>query len=239
MLGVTNVYFIWYGIWNGSSTPPILADLVQNLGGSSYFQAVTRYANAAGIAPMNAVQYSGAYFDWFSRGTSLSSTDVMLVAADAIASGNLPSDPDGVYVVLTSANVAETSGFGTAYCGWHNQIFVNGVTAKTIFVGNPARAPAQCMPQQVSPNGDSAADAMASVFVNELFDTITDPVFTAWYDRFALEAADKCAWDFGKTYRTSNGARANIQLGARDYLLQRLWNPSGKGSCTLDVNAAS
>ena len=71
----------------------------------------------------------------------------------------------------------------------------------------------------------------------KLDDTIIDPEFTGWFDRFLLEPADKCAWNFGTTYTTTNGARANVALGGRDYLLQQLWVPATRGYCTLDAGA--
>ena len=111
------------------------------------------------------------------------------------------------------------------------------VLDQVLFVGNPDRAPSQCKPQAVGPNGSSAADGMATILANELFDAIVDPNFTAWYDRFGLEPADKCAWNFGATYTATNGARANIRLGGRDYLLQQLWVPDARGYCTLGATA--
>ena len=237
MLGGTSVYFVWYGNWSGSTAPPILTDLALNLGGSAYFGAITRYRNAVGVAPSNAVQYGGSVNDAYSRGASLASYDILFSVGDAILNQSLPLDPSGIYVVFTSADVAETSGFGTAYCGFHSALSVNGNTIKVAYVGHPDRAPAQCKPQTVGPNGDAAADAMANVMVNELFDAIVDPEFRAWYDKFLLEPADKCAWNFGTKYTTTNGARANVALGGRDFLLQQQWVPGIRGYCTLDASA--
>jgi hypothetical protein len=233
MYGITSLYLIWYGNWAGSTTPSILTDLVENVGGSSYFGAVTRYANTYGVAPNNAVIYSGSVDDSYSYGAYLYWYDVGSIVGQAIIGGSLPLDPDAVYVVLPSADVEERSGFGVDYCGFHGQTNVNGVPVQVMFVGNPDRAPSQCMPQSVGPNGNAGADAMATILVNELFDTIVDPHFDAWYDRFGLEPADKCAWNFGTTYTTTNGARANVRLGSRDYLLQQLWVPDARGYCTL------
>ena len=235
MLAPKNVYFIWYGSWSGSTTPPILVDLALNLGGSAYLDAVTRYPGAVGIAPTNSVSYAGSINDSYSLGTTLTRVDPGFVVAGAVANQLLPADPDGIYVVFTSADVNETSGFGTEYCGFHSTSSSGGVTLKVVFVGHPDRAPTKCKPQAVGPNGDAAADAMANVLVNGIFNTIVDPEFTGWYDKFLLEPADKCAWSFGTTYATTNGARANVALGGRDYLLQQQWVPGNRGYCTLDA----
>ena len=237
MLAGSRVYLIWYGSWSGSTTPPILTDLVSSLGGSAYFDALRRYTNSAGVPMPNSVQYAGSLYDVYSRGASLANYDVAFIVGQAIIDDQLPLDPDGIYVVLTSADVDETSGFGTQYCGFHSTTSVNGMTMKTVFVGHPNRVPTKCKPQTIGPNGDAGADAMANVLVNEIFDAMVDPEFRAWYDKFALEPADKCAWDFGKTYKAANGARANVMLGSRDYLLQQLWVPASQGFCTLDARA--
>ena len=58
----------------------------------------------------------------------------------------------------------------------------------------------------VSPNSNPPADAMASVFAHELVEMITDPLLNAWYDRLGEENADKCAWTFEPTYRSTDGS---------------------------------
>jgi hypothetical protein len=35
---------------------------------------------------------------------------------------------------------------------------------------------------------------------------ITDPLLNAWYDRLGEENADKCAWTFEPTYRSTDGS---------------------------------
>jgi hypothetical protein len=124
--------------------------------------------------------------------------------------------PDAACVVVPSVDV-DLPGFGVDYCGFHTRTNINGIVVQVLLVGNPDRAPAQCKPQAVGPNGSSAADGMATILVNELFDAIVDPNFSAWYDRFGLEPADKCAWNFGTTYTATNGARANVRLGSETH----------------------
>jgi hypothetical protein len=75
---------------------------------------------------------------------------------------------------------------------------------------------------------------MVSLIASELFNIVTDPQGTAWYDRLGLEGADKCAWTYGTTYLAANGRPANVHLGQRDYLLQQLWVPGKNGgACGL------
>jgi hypothetical protein len=72
-----------------------------------------------------------------------------------------------------------------------------------------------------------------NVIGHETEETTTDMFGTAWYDRRGNENADKCAWTFGTTYRTGNGGVANMNLGGKDFLVQRNWVNSGGGGCYL------
>ena len=150
------------------------------------------------------------------------------------AIGTSAPDANGVYFVLTSPDVQETSGFGTQYCGWHTYGTLSGKAVKYAFVGNPLLiAPIGCGVHSPSPNGDGGADAMASVIFHELSEAVTDPQLNAWYDSRGNENADKCAWNFGTTFTTSNGARANVLLGSAYYLIQQNWVNASGGRCVL------
>jgi hypothetical protein len=134
--------------------------------------------------------------------------------------------------VLTSADVNESSGFCTQYCGWHTHASIGGQDIKYAFIGNPDRCPSACEEQTTGPNGNAGADGMASIIAHELEEAVTDPDLNAWYDRRGYENADKCAWTFGTTY-TSGGALANVKLGSRNYLIQRNWVNAGGGYCSM------
>lgn len=86
----------------------------------------------------------------------------------------------------------------------------------------------------ISPNGSPAADGMASVFTHELSEATTDPDLDAWfYKDLGGECADKCAWNFGDTYKVANTSNANVRLGNRDFLIQQNWINVNGGSCAL------
>jgi hypothetical protein len=71
---------------------------------------------------------------------------------------------------------------------------------------------------------------MATVMAHELAESATDPVLNAcqWYGAdLGQENGDKCAWQWGTTYTSANGARANVRLGPRDFLLQMNWVNAG------------
>lgn len=236
ILNTADVYYIWYGNWSGNTAKTILPQLASGIGGSPYFNINTTYYNGSGVHVSNSVHYGGSTTDNYSRGSSLSDSDIQSIVFSAITGGRLPHDPNGVYFVLTSADVNETSGFCTQYCGWHTHgtLSVYGTDIKYSFVGNGARCPSACQAQTASsPNNNPGADGMASVIAHELEESVTDPDLNAWYDRRGQENADKCAWTFGSTYTVSNGSKANMNLGGLNFLIQRNWVNAAGGYCAL------
>ena len=47
-----------------------------------------------------------------------------------------------------------------------------------------------------------------------------------------ISPADKCAWTFGKTERDDKGAKFNVIVGDRRYLIQQNWDPE-RQRCAL------
>ena len=228
----TNVYYIWYGNWSGNSAVTILSDLGNTLGGSPYFNINTTYYDGSNNHVKNSVTLSGSRNDSYSQGTSLSDAQIQTVVANAIT-GGLPKDPNAVYFVLTSADVTASSGFCTQYCGWHTHATIGGTDIKYSFVGNPDRCPSACEAQTTGPNGNAGADGMASIIAHELEEAVTDPDLNAWYDNRGYENADKCAWTFGTESTASNGAKYNVSLGSRQYLIQQNWVNASGGYCSM------
>jgi len=241
LTGPQNLYFIWYGNWAGDSgTQNILGELAATLGNTPYMQINSRYTDGSGRPASAGMVYAGGVTDsTYAHGSSLSDADIVAVISDQILSFALPQDPQGIYVVVASADVTATSGFCSSYCGQHNSALVNGGQLRYVFLGHANRCLSACAPQTLSPNGNAAADGMASTLAGELSDTVTDPALTSWYDRDGFENADKCAWTFGTTYAAANGAQANIHLGTRDFLLQRnFWPTSRGGVCVMNQTQA-
>jgi hypothetical protein len=228
VMSTPNIYLIWYGNWkqsNGSDTAAgqqIVRDFLFGLSGSNYYKTNTSYGTPSGT-----FHVAGAYTDSYSQGTRLSDSRVQSVVTHAISSG-LKKDTNGIYFVLTSSDVAETSGFCSQYCGWHTYGTISGTNnIKYAFVGNAHRCPTACAAQTIGPNGNAGVDGMVSVIAHELEETNTDPLLNAWYDRNGSEDADKCAWTFGSNQqKASNGAYYNMKLigttgSYRNFLVQR------------------
>jgi hypothetical protein len=226
VFGTPTVYVIWYGNWaqsNGTdnaSGQQIVRDFFSAIGGSPYFKINDTYIGSATAISGN-VTWSGKEANAaYSYGTVLSDANIQSIVADAINGGSLPSDTNGIYFVMTSSDVNESSGFCTQYCGWHTHGTIGGKSIAYAYIGNAARCITSCAAQSTSPNGNAGVDGMISVSAHELEEATTD-TNAGWYARSGSENGDDCAWTFGATYQTSNGSYANMKLGTRDFLIQR------------------
>lgn len=232
MTSTKNIYFIWYGTWS-SNAQSILTNLAQTEGGSSYFNINTTYTNSGGTKVSNSISYKGSTSNDYVQGKSLSDSSIKTIVSNAITSGALPKDTNGIYFVLTASDVNETSGFCTQYCGWHTSGSISGSDIKYAFIGNPARCLSSCAAQSNSPNGDAGADGAASIIAHEMEEASTDPDLNAWYDSRGEENADKCAWTFGTEHAASNGSKYNVTFGSRQYLIQQNWVNASGGYCAM------
>jgi hypothetical protein len=160
-------------------------------------------------------------------GTTLTDASVLnLVKANVGA----VADANAIYLVLSSSNINESSGFLTKYCGWHTYStkIAPGKAIKFAFIGNPNKSLANCSYQTTSsPNGNPGVDAMVSVIAHELMETVSDPQLNAWYNASGDENADICGWTFGSQQTAvGNGSYYNVTLPTRNgshrhFLLQR------------------
>jgi hypothetical protein len=220
-----------------------VADFVSNLGSSPYFQINMGYPDSAGQAPNGATIYGGAANDAYSHSATLTEADVADVVANQFRTGGLVFDPRALYVVMTSPDVTvqdSVTQFCRTCCNLHGDSVFGGSPFRYVFVGNPERCPSACAAQAQSPNGDYAADAMASWLAHALNAVVTNPTGDGWYDRYGLENSEKCEGTYGTTYTVTNqngqSALANIKLGQRHYLLQQNWVNGKKGHCAMSVS---
>jgi hypothetical protein len=239
-----NVYYIWYGNWSHSPVPPILNHFINHIGGTAYFNINTSYYDydkeGEKDPVKNRVSYGGSITDNYSRGSALTDDDVGLIIQNAATSGKLPYDLNGVYEVLTSADVIETSGFCTYYCAFHGwQTLPNGDNLIGGFIGNPDQCPSGCAIQDKlpTPNNSVAGDGMVNLIAHELSESVTDPLGTGWINYpDGSENGDLCAWTFGKTKFLPNGSFYNVKMGTRPYLIQQIWVNARGGYCALALD---
>ncbi|CAI5504602.1 unnamed protein product [Closterium sp. Naga37s-1] len=252
-----NVYHIYYGSWGAASGKDVIDSFVAALSSDSgsqgsgadasvkawwaisaaYFQ---KDANGGKKNVSSKVRLAGTVSDNYSRGKKLTDDDVLTIVKSKVGAGKpLPLDPQGIYVVLTSADVT-LGGFCSEYCGWHTQDSENSLNSplRFAFVGHHGQCPDACGVKSTSPNGKPAIDAIISTLAHELTEAATDPDTTAgWFDDEGEENADKCAWDYGST---KSGTLQNGQsyeynvvgLNGMKFLVQLNWDRV-KSTCVL------
>jgi phosphate-induced protein 1 len=241
-----NVYYIWYGDWSkDKDAQTILTDFIKHFGDSPYVNINTTYydyevgpngTNVVKDRVVTGVHYMGSTNDYYSQGVNLTDDGLGLVIQNAVADGRLPLDHNGVYFVLTSADVTETSGFCTVYCAFHG-FQPAGALGNLIgaFVGNgEAQCPSVCSAEVLqTPNNNVGADGMVNGIAHELEESVTDPLGTGWVNSDGSENEDICSGTYGKTYALPNGSYANMKLGKRQYLIQQNWVNAKGGYCAL------
>lgn len=250
--GIRNIYLIWYGCWTDNcglagdtKTMRVLADFLVSIGNTPYAQINSTYTDASGQPAASSFIYGGDVIDSsYSHGVDLKQSDILAIISDQVNNFRLPQDPNGIYVILASADIASTA---TGFCTpsappLHGQGLVNGAPVKYIFLGNPNRCPTVAGPQfsrsGPTPNNSYAGDVLVSNLAHALNGLVTNPAGNGWYDRYGLENADKCIDAlgnpaFGQTYVTANGARANVRFGSQNYLIQQNWVNDRKGRCAM------
>jgi hypothetical protein len=236
------IYIIWYGNWNGGTRPSdsqATVSLLQgflgsnSLGGSTYEAINTTYGDNTGNVSGH-LNFSGAVFDNYSHGARFGDRALKLIV-DSHVGHDLPADTGAVYLVLTSSDVKESSGFCRTYCGFHTHATLNGLDIKYAFIGNVDQCPSGCEIQATGPNspapGVGGADGMSNVITHETEEAITDPDLNAWFDSSGQEDADKCNFKFGPTQTASNGSRFNQTFGGHNWMIQMEWENSRGGGC--------
>ncbi len=112
------IYIIWYGNWTTGAKPSdslATRTLIEGflsssaLGGSSYEAINTTYGDTTGNVSGH-LNFSGSVLDNYSQGTRFGDKNLTTIVSTH-AGHDLPLDPNGVYMVLTSSDVKESSGF--------------------------------------------------------------------------------------------------------------------------------
>eukprot|EP00884_Botryococcus_braunii_P016225 jgi/Botrbrau1/3286/Bobra.174_1s0051.2 len=270
----STVYLIFYGSWDCNNvtdcpsnrhTPQLVIDFIQSINGTSWMGTASSYYSKKGAGLSNNVNWGGHTFvlkddpDGCFLGNELDDSNIFDIVTCSITAQKLktqvngrfkPIDPNGIYFVITTADVNETSGFCDFYCGWHSNAAFHKQNIRYSFVGSPLQCPKGCMQlQKSSPNNIPEADGLVSILAHELIETVSDPDGDAWYDAKGQENADKCAWNYGhikqvgNTYYNVGPWKCPPDMGASDYcindgrkwLIQTNWvNDGDKGYCAAN-----
>ena len=230
---------VWVGNWASSDVTNwnnVLGNIVTSLGSASansialpghVFNTNTLYYTSQGLTPPS-LQWVANTDITDPATTAVSNPDVATHINSFITAHPtvVPAGTSPVYIYIGANSTLLTSGFGTSYCGWHTYgtpysggLFSIPFIAIQDFTSTYNRT---CAPQTTSPNGSVSLDAMASIMVHEVDETLTDPFLSAWYDTIGAENGDKCARTYG-VMSPVGAPRYNVQLGSINYLIQQNW----------------
>ena len=239
--GNVQIIPVWVGNWDANRKAmwnTILGNLVSSLGSGSIntnnhvFKTNLGYftSNAPSLTWPTSTSATIAASGSVKNGLiQVSDVNVATYINNAIKSKVISSGAKPIYVYIGANNTRLSSGFGTAYCGWHSigTIGVSNIPYIAVqdFTSTYARS---CAAQTMSPNGDYQLDAVASILVHEIDEALTDPDLRTWYDASGAENADKCAWTFTPTFGAKKGGMANFTANGFEYLIQRNWLADNK-----------
>ena len=238
------IFNIFYGDFsgNGSQTVALTNYLAGNLGNSSWYDILSSYyriVNGKKVFVQGSLSFAGSYnlFPTWRRNSTTVATIRQNIASYIFDRGIVKPDPNTIYAVIFRGDFSVSTNAGSwliDWCGVHNGIFLtNDNNFYPIFmVGDMSSVDAElqfpCSVDLPPPNG-IAADSVANTYAHEVAEVITDPKLNLDYgwtfdpgpDRISSpwENADECAWIFTKSF---------VHLGAKNYSLQKNWQPGTK-----------
>jgi hypothetical protein len=230
----------------GSADRSLVGLVLNNLGGSPYWNINTTYYQAHGTN-LEYVNNSLGYTGYWAANIPLKSGDVVNsnamanIVENGFASGALTYDPSTLYMIFTGPGVNLGGGFspdGLSYCAWHSAYLRdNGQIVQFAAmpydadynIEHPSTHGFICTYLTKGENGDLGAEATVSAMTHEIEETTTDPVsqwgkkfFYGWTDAFGQENADKCAYTYSSSLR-KNTDYWNMTLAGKRFLIQQQW----------------
>ena len=242
---LNTIYIIYYGNFPvtgaANDTRTVLNDFFANIGGSPQFNVNTTYYDASNKHVVNALHFdpvATVYNDNYSLGKSIRDGDIATIVHNTLTAGHLPTDDNAIYFVVTAPDATARLVSG---CAWHDgsKTLIAGHAIKyssiPVYAGkqlNGCSGSVQNYKENNSPNDNLEADNALDSFMHELSEAITDPLpSSGWVTKGGAENGDLCNFNYGTTYLAPNGTHADAHIGNRDYLVQSIWQNTGKGFC--------
>ena len=239
--GSVQIIPIWVGTWSADRKAKwnsILGNLVTSLGSGGINTPNHVFNTNLGYFTSNAPTLTWPQIESSALKATGTVKNGLIQVSDAnvasyinlaISSGIVSKGAKPIYVYIGANNTRLSSGFGSAYCGWHSMGTLGAKNIPFIAIQDfTSTYQRSCSIQTASPNGDYQLDAVASILVHEIDEAITDPDLRTWYDATGAENADKCAWTFTPTFAAKQGGMANFTANGVQYLIQRNWLSDNK-----------
>jgi phosphate-induced protein 1/VCBS repeat protein len=243
MTGTPTLHVLYYGA-PSASRRAIVDDFVASVSGTPLANVLTTYADAGGAMPTGSFSVTTPAPTGRFAGDHLDVPQFQQIIANAG-----PVDESGLYVIIGDAatggiTTSSRKEFCSGPCGWHNHVSVNGKTTQFAFIGDPAHCraidttPSCQFKYPTSPNNDPDTDHMINVIWHEIAEAVSDPRGGGYQP----EVGDLCEGPFVEDttsrpaagyvqHDLDYGTNANVHVGARDYLVQPIWQNVGGGGC--------
>jgi len=242
---LNTIYVIYYGSFPDTGarndTVRILNDFFSHIGGSPAYNVNSTYTDGNGAPIPNVLAFDPAttvYNDAYSMGKAITDKDIPTIVKRTIKKGRLPLDENAIYFIVTSPDATGGLRYG---CAWHDgsTTLIPGHTLKyssiPVYTGtrlNSCSGNVAVYHETNSPNDNLEADNALDSFMHELSEAVSDPLPPAgWVTASGAENGDLCNFNYGAAYVSPNGTHASVHLGDRDYLVQAIWQNTGKGFC--------
>src|SRR5262249_46230396 len=105
----------WYGQWGSvadTKTMEVVNDFIATIGNTPYMSINSTYSDGSGPASGSLV-WAGNVIEGYSHGNLLTDADIAGIVSDQILNFRFPQDPEGIYIVIASADIASPD---TGFC---------------------------------------------------------------------------------------------------------------------------
>lgn len=236
MKNTVKVYNIWVGAWTPAERQ-VVDYFVDHFDTTAWFHTTSAgYHGSDRAYTSDNVVLAGSYL--LPSGSYQTLTDTINTIKAAASKFGFPIDPNGVYLVMPSREIAVSTAVLNNACGWHSAF--GGIATAT-----GASVPVQfgmvfdrdaCRVQMAYPQGPATlrAQVLVSAVAHEIVEAMTDPNGgSGWKNPLTgYENADQCSYCFGTVTRDNTGAAFNQVVGPSQlrYLVQQNYD-TRQGKC--------
>jgi hypothetical protein len=221
---------------NDANYESLMTRFLGDLSGSPYLSITTQYPDNALGSPSDTFHFGGSWIDnitpYVYTGYNLSDFNLPNEIMHAINVNNWPEGTNDIYFLFTAENVLPQL-LEAGICAYHSYFTDPNTGEDVVWANIPDIPQPGCELSTPTPNFDQFADSSINLMSHELFESITDPLISAWIDSNGMEIGDKCAWMFGpQVGNSSSEPNADVELNGHYYQVQQEWS-NAMNSCTL------
>jgi hypothetical protein len=218
-----------------SNYESLMTRFLEDLNSSSYLSILTQYPDNTVGSPSDTFYFGGSWIDttpYVYIGYNLSDFYFPNEIMHAINVNGWPEGANAIYFLFTAENVLPQL-LEAGMCAYHSYFTDPNTGENVVWANIPDIPQPGCELPTPTPNFDQFADSSINLMSHELFESVTDPLISAWIDSNGNEIGDKCAWTFGP--QVGNyllEPNADVELNGHYYRVQQEWSNAANG-CTL------